>query len=255
MLSWGTVYFPLVTINDVSCTINQTLDAIFEIFSDYALVAMMLERCIVVFFPLHAKTLVTRRFTIILLCICILPFWLELIPLMPFDFSVESNNMASLNGKICVIYPYSERAFLFIYIFWSITLIYYVFHVFATLIFVVILGAKLLVLRRRRNHMILARGGNGGEKSGKENSAIIVMLLLSFINITCFMPFYIVSLIYYTADVSSWSTNVMLTLYNFGRFAGEVICVSKSINFIVFFSRIPSFRAELVNLFSCCISK
>lgn len=244
LLSWGTAYFSLNTKSDLVCMIYQILSIHSETYSDYALVAMMIERCVVVFFPLHAKTLVTRRFTLILLCLCIIPMWATLDPFIPSSAGVVYGFSAwTLIGTTCVSLCDGPNFFMY-----ALNFNQCVIHVVATLILVVVLGTKLLANRRRRRHLV----GGKGDQSAREYSVIVVMLLLAIINIVVFFPGFIVSMLAIFGDLSSWSAEVF---NNIARLTNEVTCVAHSIHFLVYFCRIPSFRSELVNLLSCCISK
>lgn len=238
----------MTAINAVICNIIKILSASLETFSNYALVAMMIERCVVVFFPLHAKTLVNRRFTCILLCVCIFPIWVSFVPLIPFNTQVLQGSALSTSGTVCVI---NSDGPTFLYLLWSMTLNLFVVHVVATLILVIVLGIKLLANRRRRRHLV----GGTGDQSAREYSVVVVMLLLAGINIVIFFPSLIITMINFIVDISSWPETTLKLFFNIGRFSNELLCVAHSINFIVYFCRISSFRSELVKIFSCCITK
>lgn len=252
LLSWGTTFFSFVTINDFICASNLIIWFFLEIYSDYAMVAMMIERCIVVLYPLQAKTIVTRRFTIVLLCICIIPLWLALIPISPFVLGVQTGSMWSESGLFCGWYQDRPG---FLYFLWAYQLIIYTFHVILSGILVVILCTALAFrLQSRRQLTGVAKGGGGGE-STREYSAMVIMLMIACINLVIFIPGLVALFISYLVDSSQWSQSALNLLSNFDRFSFSVPCVSHSINFLVYFTRIPTFRSELVNFFSFCFAK
>lgn len=250
LLSWGKAYFSLTTLNDIVCKICQLLNVSFEIFSDYAMVAMMIERCFVVFFPLHAKAIMNFRFSFILLCICTFTFWVSVAPIIPFGVGLQNLGTLTPNGIICSNYYDGLNT----YLLWSKTLILYFIHVIASLILVVVLVTKLFVNLRRRRRLFSLQEGSGSEQRGKEYSAIVVMILISSINIISFIPVCITTYISYTVDTSKWSQDAQAKFNNIYLFTLDLRCVSHSINFIVYFCRIPSFRNGLLKLFSCCIT-
>lgn len=211
---------------------------------------MMIERCVVVFFPMHSKALVNARFTVILLCICILPHLVWMVPIMWIDLGVKVNKR-TIVGKVCT-FSFSQP--FVIYFFWASLFIIYILHLVTIPILVVVLSAKLLAHRRHRSHLIMAREKSKGEQKAKANSALVIMFLLSSINFIFYLPYFILSFFALVVDTSSWSKDALYTLSDIGRFSAEILSVCHSINFLVYFCRVPSFRTELVKLFSCCFS-
>lgn len=228
---------------------NSMIWETLECISNYAVVAMMFERCIVVFFPIHAKIIVTRRFTIALLCICILPCWVALVPFSGFILGIEFDSGWSADGVFCGWH--SDRPG-FMYYLWSYQLVIDTIHVVISGALVIILSTAIVYFKAGRRRVV--RRDRGGESS-KEYSAIVTMLLLACINVAVFVPGIITMLMSYLVDSSTWSPDAQNTLSNFGRFAYDFPCVTHSFNFIVYFCRIPSFRSELTNFLSFCISK
>lgn len=251
LLSGGTAYFAFVTLNDAVCASNLMIWEVFENYSNYAVVAMMIERCIVVFLPLHSKILVTRRFTVGLLCVCVLPCWIALVPVSGFVLGVQPNSAWSANGVFCGWYQ--DRAAFPFYL-WAYQLIIFTIHVVVAGVLVVILSSAIAHRQRRRRHLILTHRDSGGE-GGKEYSAIVIMLLIAGINVVIFIPGLVSMLMSYLIDSSSWSQSAQNTLANFGRFALDIPCIAHSFNFLVYFARIPTFRYEISNVFSCCLAR
>lgn len=253
MLSGGTAFFSFVTLNDVICASNLIIWFILEIYSDYALVSMMIERCIVVYFPLQAKSILNTRFTIILICVWIVPLWLALVPISPFICGVQYGSRWSQSGMFCGWYPDRPG---FLYFLWAYQLIIYTLHVIFSGILVIALFIGIAYRHQIRRKLILRdKEASGQESRNREYSAIVVMLLISCINLVIFIPGLVSMLISYLVDTSSWSLSSQITLANFSRFAFSIPCVAKSFNFIVYFCRIPTFRTEIANFFSCCLAK
>ena len=210
---------------------------------------MMIERCIVVLFPLHAITFVNRRFTLILLSICIIPFWLALIPISPLVLGVQTGSMWSESGLFCGWYPDRPGFFYFL---WAYQLIIFTLHVLMSALLVVILCCAIAYRHRRRRHLI--RRVSSGE-SRREYSTFVIMIMIACINLIIFIPGLVALFISYLVDSSSWSQSAQHILANFDRFSFSVPCVAHSFNFLVYFSRIPTFRSEIINACSFCFSK
>ena len=236
--------------NDFLCASNFMVWELFECYSNYAVVAMMAERCIVVFFPLQAKIFLTRRFTIALLCLCILPCCVALIPVSAFVLGIQHDSSWSANGVFCGFY--SDRP-AFPYFLWAYQLIMFTFHVIIAGILVVVLFTAIAYSHSHRRHLI-QKNKDGGNVV-KEHSAIVVILLVSCINIVVFIPGLVSMIMNYLVDTSTWSQSAKDSLANFGRFAEGIPCVTHSVNFLVYISRIPTFRAAIGDIFSCCLAK
>lgn len=251
MLSWGTAYFPLVTLNDVVCATVLSIWLSLEIISDYAVVAMMIERCVVVFFPLKAKAFVNPRFSIILLCICIVPFWLALVPVSLFILGVQAGSMWSPSGLFCGWY---ENRPAFPYFLWAYQLIIFTFHVVVGSVLVVIL-CVVIVVRQHNRHRLLSRDRGGSGLSGREYNSIVIMLLVSSINIIMYIPGLVSMLISYLTDSTTWSESAQDMLANISRLILGVPCIAHSFSLFVYICRIPTFRSEMGNVFSFCLAK
>ena len=173
--SGGTTYFPFVTLSHIVCASTIMIWELFENYSSYAVVAMMIERCIVVIFPIHSIHLVTRRFTVILLCICILPSFLTLIPISAFYLGVQTNSSSSADGVFCGFVPDRPGFSFFI---WDLT-INRTLHVIITGILVVVLCVAIAYHRRRKRQLIMKQKEEvRGVHAVKEHSTIIIMLLI-----------------------------------------------------------------------------
>ena len=225
---------------------------LFECYSNYAVVAMMAERCIVVFFPLQAKIFLTRRFTIALLCLCILPIWLALIPVSAFVLGIEHGSSWSASDVNCGWF--TDRP-AFPYFLWAYQLGMFAIHVIATSILVVVLCTAIIYRQYSRRHLIQNERGKGGAESSKEYSAVVVMLLVACINVVSFLPGFTGMIMNYLVDTSTWSQSAQDSLANFGRFGEGIPAVTHSANFLVYLVRIPTFRHAIGNIFSFCLVK
>lgn len=220
-----------------------------EGYSNYAMVAMMIERCIVVLFPLRSKTLIRRRFTIGLLVVCVLPGWLSLVPVSAFVFGVMSDTTWSVTGTFCGWH--TDRP-LFPYFTWAFQLNMFTVHVALSLVLVIVLCAAISFRTRGRRKLLRDESSDVG---AKENAAIVIMLILGIINLVLFIPALISYVMNYVIDTTGWSREAIGDLGNFGRFTQDAVCIAHAFNFVVYFCRIPSFRSELSGFFSCCLSK
>ena len=227
----------------------------FETLSNYAVAAMMIERCIVVFFPLRAKSIVTRRFTYVLIWTCIIPGWVLVLPLSVFVFEIQSGSDWSATGMFC---GWNSNSPVFNVYLWLYQLTLFTVHVVIVAILVIVLCIVVIYRQKHRlRHLVQTvrsqdRNRVGGESN---NSALIIMLLIAVMNIAVFIPGLLTMWLSFLVDSTTWSSYAQITLANFGRFGYEVPCITHSLNFVVYFFKIPTFRNEVSKLFSFCISK
>lgn len=251
MLSWGTAYISLPTINDIYCTFFIIIYTTLECISDYAHIAMMIERCVVIFFPLRAKGLVNRRFTIILLCVCIIPMWLAYTPTLFFICQVNPD-LGSFNGKAC---GFNQNHVFFMYYYIVEMMILNFIHVIATPILILILVVKVRAHRNRRSHMIQTMANIGTKPVAENNSAFLIMIIISLMNFIFYCPYCFLVILNKYINTDSWSYQLYSIIDNSLNLFMEAICFAQSINFLVYYWRIPSFRTELGKLFRCVNSK
>ena len=93
-----------MTSNDVICAANLIGWELAETYSNYAVVAMMLERCLVVIFQLRAKRVLGLRFTLFLVAACVLLPWGVLVVPSAFVMGVQHDPSWSALGTWCAFY-------------------------------------------------------------------------------------------------------------------------------------------------------
>ena len=249
---FGEFYWPIGTSSDTACTIMMTVWEVCELYSNYAVVAMMIELCVVVFFPLLAKRYITKRFTVGLLCLCVVPVMLTLVPASVLVTGVQYNSAWSVATTFC---GWFEDRPAFPYFSWVFQLNMFTIHAVITLILSIVLGVVIAANSRRRFRKLMHMDSDQFTVSTKENSAIAIMLVLAFINMVIFIPATILYSMNYVANnkLLSRSSHDMLT--KLGRFSEQTQITAHSLNFIVYFFRIPTFRSELSLLFTCILKR
>ena len=252
LLTFGVLYWPIGTSSNTTCNIMMTVWEVCEIYSNYAVVAMMLERCVVVFFPLHAKRYITKRFTVGLLCLCVLPMLLTLVPASVLVTGVQYNTAWSIAATFC---GWFDNRPAFTYFSWVFQLNMFTLHAVITLILSMVLGVVIATNSRRRFRKLLHMDSDQFTVSSKENSAIVIMLVLAFINITIFIPATILYSIIYVANNKFLSRSSQDLLSNLGRFSEETQIIAHSLNFVVYFCRIPTFRSEFSSIFAFLLKR
>ena len=158
--------------NDPVCATIMMGWELGEGYSNYAVVAMMIERCVVVFFPLRSKALLGRRFTVALLALCIVPGWLSLVPVSAFVFGVMTDTTWSVTGTFCGWH--TDRP-LFPYFTWAFQLNMFAIHVILSLLLVIVLSAAIAFRLRLRRKLVR----DSSEVGTKENAAIAITLMLA----------------------------------------------------------------------------
>lgn len=83
----------------------------------------------------------------------------------------------------------------------------------------------------------------------------MTMTTVALINVLVYVPTFITTTMNNVIDTSGWSSDAVNLLGNLGRFFEDAVCIAHAVNFLVYFCRIPTFRAELSNFFSFCLSK
>ena len=169
-----------------------------------------------------------------------------------FFFGVQTGSSSSADGVFCGYFT-NRPGFLF----FSLDLaIIRTLHVIISAILVVVLCMAIVYHQRRKRQLIIKKQNEvSGVKVFKEYSAIIIMILISCINISVFIPGFVQLAVKSLVDISTWSQSSQNTFANFSRFTQDFICVTHSVNFLVYLFIIPTFRSAIGNVFTCCLAK
>ena len=147
------------------------------------------------------------------------------------------------------------------YVAWTIELVMLTLHEIISILLMGVLSAAILVNGNRRRRLVRTAAANVIGSSGdscsslaKERGAIVTMTIIALINVFVFLPTFVTTTVNNVIDTSGWSANSVTLLGNLGRFFEDAVCITHSVNFVVYFCRIPSFRKEFANVFSCCVT-
>ena len=72
----------------ISCRTITTIWVFSEIYSDYSVLALSIERVIALFNPLKAKSILTRKIRFLILVVILMPAWLLTVPFVPFVMNI-----------------------------------------------------------------------------------------------------------------------------------------------------------------------
>ena len=235
----------LVTLHSFTCKGMVLVWAISEVYSDYSVTAMTIERLIALYFPLKSKAILTGKFTLIMLLITVLPMWAAIVPFIPMVSNIMYNPGTSATGVHCSrdtshpLYDYYAFAF---------NAVMNVIHEVLNTFLVMILIAGIMKITISRKHLI--QTDNASANVTKIiNSAIILMIIL-IINSIVFLPNFAFGFIYYSVKLED--DNAMIIMGNLYRFFADMIVIAHSLNFFVYYWKIPTFRQATKNFICCC---
>ena len=126
-------------------------------------------------------------------------------------------------------------------------------HEIASTVLMLVLSAAILASGHRRRRLLrtTASDSSGGSSSScaKERGAIVTMTTVALINVVVYVPTFVTTTMNNVVDTSGWPSDAVTLLGNLGRFFEDAVCIAHAVNFVVYFCRIPSFRAQVGNCF------
>ena len=141
----------IVRYSDATCKLFYLLCELTGNLSNYTIVALAIECCLIVFFPLRAKRFVRLRFSVMLIAIIVAPVWLCSFITVPFIVKLRINmTHYSQSGQECEKdeTPLTETFTV------ALTLLSYSLHTILTIILVTLISIKLAHIRYQRKAMI-----------------------------------------------------------------------------------------------------
>ena len=237
----GKTYFCFDILSLFSCIITNLWGFLSELVSNYALVALSIERLIAVCFPFRAKSILNRKFTLYLLLILIGPSFLLYSVVIPLSSAITP--YIRVIPFIC----YFDYSTIFGIIFKvSMPIIILGIHTIVDLIVSLIIFFKLYFINK--NSALISKP----KTTSKELSATLTLLFLCAINIII----YGICLVSYVATVvfSYWvhvSDEILSFSYTIFYMFITSTALPHSINILVYLALIPPFRrAAFCNFFS-----
>ena len=198
---------------------------------------------------MQVKTVLSLKFSVVLTCICVVPFWILEVPLAMMVQTVL--DVAGV-GRDCE----DDTSHPFFYIAGWISLItLYGVHEILNLLIVCAISLKLFEMANVRAKLF---PGLATETRGmsKELNATILMFTVVLFNVVNFIPmcllegfshFNRIQLEYVSADPNVVEFNEIVgVLHELSR---ETLVIAHSTNFFIYFLKIPSFRQKIIKTF------
>ena len=138
--------------SDATCKLFYLLFELTESLSNYTIVALALERCLIIFFPLRAKRFVRLRFSVMLIALVVAPAWICSFIAVPIIVKLDTNmQQASQSGCEC---EKDDKHSLTAAFTVALTVLSYMLHTVLNIILVTLISFKLAHIRYQRNAMI-----------------------------------------------------------------------------------------------------
>ena len=238
LLTNGKFNLPLAKSGNIQCKAIYTIWVITEDVSNYTEIALAIERIIAITIPLKSKYFLGMKFSLFLILICTIPPILFTVPLTFLVVGITNAPGLAITNSICekdASHPLIQEYTILLIIFT------YLLHELIGLIVVLVLSYKLIKIARTRlgstrnlelhssrpEHLILSR----------EFGSSLVIFILTLINFAVFLPTSLLEWIYFYADVEQFGGLAICIL--------DSICIAHSLNFFVYYFRIPSFKQAI----------
>ena len=135
-----------------TCKLFYLLNELSESLSNYTLVALALERCLIIFFPLRAKRFVCLRFSAMLIAIIVAPAWICAFISVPIIVELDTE-MQHFSQSGCECEKNQEHSLTAAFTV-ALTVFCYMIHTIMNIILVTIISIKLAHIRYKRKAMI-----------------------------------------------------------------------------------------------------
>lgn len=134
-----------------TCKLFYLLFELTESLSNYTIVSLALERCLIIFFPLRAKRFVRLRFSVMLIAMVVAPAWLVSFIVVPIIVKLNTEmQQASQSGCEC---EKDEEHSLTKPFTIALTVLSYILHTILNIFLVILISVKLAHIRYQRNAM------------------------------------------------------------------------------------------------------
>ena len=233
------VYFCFDVLSNMTCVLIHLLYCYTEIVANYALVGLSIERFIAVCLPLYAHTLLSPKWTALILSLLIVPLAIYFTVLVPFAALIYPT--VRVTGLIC---EWNAGLSGTIYSF-SIIVILDAAHALAVLVLSLAIFARLRQMSLERSALTSTDGVHGGNthQSRSGASATLTMIALAVVTVLTYGANSITvvanTLSYYLPGASAQYQLVSLQIFLF-----FILCtiIPHCINFFIYMVFIPSFR-------------
>ena len=233
ILTNGRLFLCLDISSLFSCILMKIWYNLSELSSNYALVALSIERCIAICWPLKSKQILNQKFTYYLLFICIVPVCIYYLGLIPFSSAIVP--FIRVPGFLCYIDDYNIFGNLFNV---SMPILFLGLHSIIVLFITIILFRKLLYISLKKSAIIATE-----KASSREISTTVTLIFLCLINLviygTCLIS-YVATLVF--SYIFTGLAGILAFSYIILVLSMSSTVVSHSLNSVVYLALIPSFR-------------
>ena len=233
-------FYDLAAKSELACKEIFTGWTVAEIVSNYTLVAMLIEKTIVVLYPLKAKGLFTSKTRTVLYSLTVLPPLLAVSPFNPFVARVLKTKF---NKDFDQCY-YDTTHPLYEYVFWSTHIFMFGVHEILSFLLSTTLTIALLHQARERTKLIHKQ-----LTDTKELGSVITILILGIINFLTFIPVTFLTFFFFLVDSSIFSDEVNVIIDDTWRITYQAVVIVHAINFLIYFMRIKQFRRVFIHFF------
>ena len=152
LLTDGRISVRIARYSDATCKLVYLFNELAENLSNYTIVALAIERCLIIFFPLRAKRFSLLRFSEILIALLVAPAWLSAIISVPIIVILKTN-MTQFSQSGCECEKDEEHSLTAAFTV-MLTIFTYMLHVVLNIILVTVISIKLSHIRYQRTAMI-----------------------------------------------------------------------------------------------------
>ena len=239
LLTEGKFYIPLVHWNDISCKTIQTIWILSELYSNYAAIAMGIERLLCLFCPISGVRVFSVKFTLVLLTLCVLPAWISVVPVGVFVIAITYEPGASATQFHCSMDTGHQFAPYFV---WAFDLSMNMLHEILNGVIVVALLAGLA-------HAVstvkqLTQHASSRAFKRKAIDSAMTILAVAAVKLLIYLPIFFSLMSYYILDWTHSITSSFI-LANIYRMSIELIIFAHSLNVVIYFVRIRSYRKRV----------
>ena len=245
ILTNGHIYFDLSVKSEFACKEIFTGWAAAEILSNYTLVSLLIEKILVVTYPLKAKTFLNERTRCLIFALCVFPPFFSVVPFNPFVVMIMKPKFMKKHDY-CY---YDDGHPLYQYVFWTTHVFMFGVHEMLSLALSTALICKLLHQSHKRKKLMQCH-----LTEAKEWGTIVTIVTLAMINFFCFIPVTILTSFFFMVDLNMYSKEVNDVLNSVWRLTYQAVVITHAINFPVYLNRIASFRRVFTQFFTGCLN-
>ena len=247
------------------CKIIWNLWTNAESLSNYGALAMTVEKIIALYLPLKSRSLLTNKFSTILIIAHVLPVWMILTPLNVIVNDVIIAPGIGQGGQSCgkdvdhdwfLVSTYAQ------------VLLSWCFPEILHFLGAILISYKLFTIQTARKALFHNLGNVQSELSSnaREINSTVIILLVVFSRFVIYFPVAVSTFYYYVFQLDGYLSYVewnkahllnleriryVVAIGGITRIFLELTSITHSINLLIYYYRIPSFRRKFLSFFTC----